>query len=251
MDMNLNFAFTGWDWLLLVAVSLMGTTLAYLHHPKWKALILSLPIPFTLASLSLGRNVDTTNMLGLLFLVIYTNGVRWLYLRLKLPILAAILLSGGAYAVLATSLAPFIPRTEPVFWIATVGVFLSALGLLRLMPHRDEPGHRTPLPVWIKFPLIAGVVLLLVIAKNMLQGFMTMFPMVGLVAAYEARHSLWTICRAIPQFTLWMAPTLAVIHVLQPHLGLGLALVIGWVVYLALLIPFTARHWQRIEMPKE
>jgi hypothetical protein len=34
-------------------------------------------------------------------------------------------------------------------------------------------------------------------------------------------------------------------------LFLGLALVIGWVVYLALLIPFTARHWQRIEMPKE
>jgi hypothetical protein len=249
--MNLNFAFTGWDWLLLVAVSLMGTTLAYLHHPKWKALILSLPIPFTLASLSLGRNVDATNMLGLLFLVVYTNGVRLLYLRLKLPILIAILLSGGVYAGLAAFLAPFIPRTELFFWITSGVVFLSAIGLLKLMPHRDEPGHRTPLPIWIKLPIIAGVILLLVIAKKILQGFMTMFPMVGLVAAYEARHSLWTICRAIPQFTLWMVPTMAFIHVLQPRLGLGLALAIGWVVYLALLIPFTARHWQQIEIPKE
>lgn len=249
--MNLNFAFTRWDWLLLIAVSLMGTSLAYLHHPKWKALILSLPIPFTLASLSLGRNVDTTNMLGLLFLVVYTNGVRLLYLRLKLPILVAILLSGGAYAVLATSLAPFIPKTELVFWITTVGVFLFAVVLLKVMPHRYEPGHRTPLPVWIKLPIIAGIILLLVIAKKILQGFMTMFPMVGLVAAYEGRHSLWTISRAIPQFTLWMAPTMAVIHVLQPRLGLGGALAIGWVVYLALLIPFTARYWQRIEVPKE
>jgi hypothetical protein len=190
-------------------------------------------------------------MLGLLFLVVYTNGVRLLYLRLKLPILVAILVSGGIYAGLAVLLAPLIPRTELVFWITSGVVFISAIGLLNLMPHRDEPGHRTPLPIWIKLPIIAGVILLLVIAKKILQGFMTMFPMVGLVAAYEARHSLWTICRAIPQFTLWMVPTMAVIHVLQPRLGLGWALAIGWVVYLALLIPFTARHWQQIEIPKE
>lgn len=248
---QLNFQFTRWDIMLLVAVSLMGTTLAYLHHPKWKALVLSLPIPFTLANLSLGINVDATHMLGLLFLVVYTNGVRLLYLRAKLPILLAILLSAGAYAALATTLAPFIPKTEWAFWAAAVVTLLCARVLLRLMPHRDEPGHRTPLPVWIKLPIIVGVILLLIIAKKMLQGFMTMFPMVGLVAGYEARHSLWTMCRAIPQFTQWMVPTICVIHVLQPHIGLGWALAVGWVVYLSLLIPMTWRHWQQLEAPRE
>jgi predicted lysophospholipase L1 biosynthesis ABC-type transport system permease subunit len=71
--------------------------------------------------------------------------------------------------------------------------------------------------------------------------------MVGLVAAYEARHSLWTICRAIPRFSLWMVPMIATVHLLQPRFGLGLALAGGWVAYLSLLIPFTARHWRQIE----
>jgi hypothetical protein len=47
----------------------MGTAVAYLHHPKWKALVLSLPIPFTLANLSLAQDVNATHVVGLLPIV--------------------------------------------------------------------------------------------------------------------------------------------------------------------------------------
>jgi len=43
-----------WDLVLLAVVSLQATLLAYLPHPKWKALIMPLPIPFTLAPLVRG-----------------------------------------------------------------------------------------------------------------------------------------------------------------------------------------------------
>ncbi|MDD2708662.1 MAG: hypothetical protein PHV34_11790 [Verrucomicrobiae bacterium] len=38
---NSNFNFTFWNYLLLVVVSVMGVMIAYLHHPRWKAFILS------------------------------------------------------------------------------------------------------------------------------------------------------------------------------------------------------------------
>jgi hypothetical protein len=241
---NLNLNFTGWDVLLLAAVSLMGTAVAYLHHPKWKSLILSLPIPFTVANLSLGQGVNVTHVLGLFLLLLYTHGVRLLHLRLGLPIILSIAVSAAGYAATGIWLAGIVPVTETSFWLLSGLLFLLSLALLRFTAHRQEPGHRTPLPVWIKLPIIAGVILLLIIGKKMLQGFMTMFPMVGIVAAYEARHSLWTICRAIPVFSVCTLPMMAVIHVTQPYLGLGGALGAGWIVYLALFIPATLRHWR-------
>jgi len=245
--MNFNFTFSGWDLLLLVSVSLMGTAVAYLHHPKWKNLILCLPIPFTVASLSLGQGVDSIHVLGTLMLILYTNGVRWLYLNAGLPILLSIVLAAGSYAVLGAVLVGVVPRTETAFWGLAVSLFLLSLLLVRVMPHRQEPGHRTSLPIWVKLPVIIGVVLFLIISKKMLQGFMTMFPMVGLLAAYEGRHSLWTMCRAMTIFPLWMIPMMVTIYVTQSRIGFGPALVLGWLVYLSLMIPFTLRHWRQTE----
>jgi hypothetical protein len=46
-----------WDFALLAIVTVMGTTLAYVRDPKWKAFLLGLPFPFTVANLSLGEQV--------------------------------------------------------------------------------------------------------------------------------------------------------------------------------------------------
>jgi hypothetical protein len=237
--MNLNFAFTAWDYVLLMVVSMMGTALAYLHNPKWKAFVLALPIPFTVACLSLGGKVDATHVLGIPFLMLYVNGVRWLHVKLGLPILPAIILAAGSYAGLGILMVGWVPRTEMAFWGLAVSMWLFAAVMLRVTPHLEEPGHRTPLPVWIKLPVIAGVIVLIIIGKKMLLGLMTMFPMVGLVAAYEGRHSLWTMCRAIYRFALWGIPMMATVHVAQSYVGIGLspALMLGWAVYLSLMIP--------------
>jgi hypothetical protein len=246
---NLNFEFTGWDALLLVAVSLMGAAVAYVHHPRRKALILSLPIPFTAVVLSQGHGVNATHVLGLLLLLLYTYGVRFLYVKLRLPIVLSIALSAGGYAVAGVVLARHVPATPAAFWIAAGAVFLLAAVLHGFVPHREEPGHRTPLPVWIKLPIIVAVVAALIISKKMLQGFMATFPMVSLLAAYEARHSLWTVCRAIPALTLCMLPMFAVMHIAEPRIGLAGALVAGWLVYLSLLIPLMRRQRREWEEP--
>jgi len=46
-------SFGVWDALLIAVVSIMGTAIAYLRHPKHKAFVLMLPVPFTLAMLAL------------------------------------------------------------------------------------------------------------------------------------------------------------------------------------------------------
>jgi hypothetical protein len=236
---------TPWDIALLLAVSLMGTSLAYLHNPKWKSFVLALPIPFTMACLSLGLPIDATNVIGLILLLLYTHGVRFLHVRAHIPIVIAIVLSVAGYVIAGTLIVPALPRTDRAFWIAAAAVFCSLLALHFSTAPRREPGHRTSLPVWVKLPIIVAVVLGLIAGKKMLQGFITVFPMVGIVAAYEARHSLWTICRAIPILALCMLPMMITIRLVDRFAPLGAALAAGWVVYLALMIPAMRAEWRR------
>ncbi len=244
------FHFTTWDVVLIVAVSLQATVMAYLPLPRLKAFAYVLPVPFTIASLALGRTIDATNVMGVLLLFAYVQGVRLLHQRLRLPIVAAIAIAALSYAAIGWILAPVVPPSGAAFWVLVALTFLISLGLYRLLPHRDEPSHRTTLPVYIKLPIIAGVIVLLVLAKEQLQGFMTLFPMVGVVGAYEARHSLWTMGRAIPTWMIAMVPLLSVIRVAQPALGLPLALALGWVAFLCVLIPLTLRQWRNQELAK-
>jgi len=244
------FHFTTWDVVLIVAVSLQATVMAYLPLPRLKAFAYVLPVPFTIASLALGRTIDATNVMGVLLLFAYVQGVRLLYQRLRLPIVAAIAIAALSYTAIGWLLAPVIPEDGATFWVSAAVTLGVSIGLYRLLPHRDEPSHRTTLPVYIKLPIIAGVIVLLVLAKEQLQGFMTLFPMVGVVGAYEARHSLWTMGRAIPTWMIAMVPLLSVIRVAQPALGLPLALALGWVAFLCVLIPLTLRQWRNQELAK-
>jgi len=224
-----------YDVLLGAVITLQATALAYLHQPRWKALILTLPFPFTIASLAVGRPIDATNVLGLVLLLVFTNAVRLMHHSLKLPIFAAITAGILLYCGLGIWLAPLVPSTSPMFWASTVFVLLLAAGVLRLMPPRDEPGHRTPLPLWIKLPLIAAVVLGIVLLKHRLQGFLTFFPMVGVFAAYEARHSLWTMSRQIAVIMLTMPSLITACFLAQNFWGLEVGLAIGWVAFGATL----------------
>lgn len=232
-----------WDLVLLAVVSLQATLLAYLPHPKWKALIMTLPIPFTLASLAVGAPISATHVIALNLLLAYTHGVRLLHDRAGVPILPAIVLSAAGYCLAGALLRPIIPQTGAAFWTAcllTLFVAGAAHALFRL---RREPDHRSHLPVWIKLPIVAGVILSLILMKRILQGFMTMFPMVGVVASYEARHSLGSVCVALPDFMFAMVPMFAVVRLLQPQMGLAAALGAGWVVFIPMLAPLIRDFW--------
>lgn len=244
---------TIYDFLLLLSVTAMGTVLAYLHSPKWKAIMLTLPIPFSLAFLSLGGKMGVTNVSGLIVLLVFTHAVRILYKDLRMPILPAIIVSAAGYCLIGSGLARVLPNTPMMFG----GILLlnMALGLLLyfIQPQPEEQGHRTPLPVWLKAPLMGGVVVLLVLMKLKLQGFMTVFPMVGVIAAYEARHSLWANCRAIPVIMISLGPMMAVMFIAQHWLSSFLTLAVGWVVLLSILLPLTRDVWaspkEKAELP--
>jgi hypothetical protein len=226
---------TAWDLLLIVMVSIMGTAVAYVRHPEHKAFVLMLPIPFTLATLALARPVDATNVLGMGVLFGFSLGVWALHVRLHWPILAAIAVCAAGYCLVGAGIAHFHPSGDAAFWASAALMLGGSIVLIRSLPYRKEPHHRTSLPVWIKLPAIALVVIGLVAIKQHLGGFMTMFPMVGVVAAYEARNSLWTIVRRIPWVMLLMTPTMIVIRLTQERLGLPAALAVAWPLLLFLL----------------
>jgi len=233
------------DVALVIVVSLQATVIAYLRQPRLKAFAYVLPFPFTVATLALGRPVDATNALGLILLVVYIHGVRLLFQRAKLSIVLSIVIAALVYSIAGWLLAPLVPAGDKAFWLALAGVALLAATLYLGLPYRQEPGHRTTLPVWIKLPVIVGVILVLVAVKSMLRGFMTVFPMVGIVGAYEARHSLWTMGRQISPWIMAMVPMLAIIRLLQGRLGLAAALALGWVGFLGVLLPLTRFMWSR------
>jgi len=233
------------DLVMLAAVSAQATTLAYLHRPRWKALLYVLPIPFTTATLALGEPVGPTHALGLFLTFFFPFATWWLHVRLRWHIIASIAAAAVAYCAIGAAVATSVPVNELTFWLALAATFGLAAVMHRHLPHRKEPGHRSPLSVPVKFAVMAGVVSVLILLKQCLHGFMATFPMLGVVAMYEARHSLWTLCRHVPVLMLAMAPMLAVCRVAHPHLGLGGSLAAGWVVLLASHFVLLRRMWRK------
>lgn len=228
-----------WDLVLLVAVSLMATAIAYIHNARAKALFLMLPVPFTLANLALASPVDATNVLALPVLYMFAQGVRLLHAKARMNIIAAIVISVAAYCLAGWALAAVVPKTGVAFWIATVLVLSFGIVIHFAFKDVDEPGHRSTLPVWQKLPAVMLVVLFLIAIKSYLHGFMTLFPMVGVIAVYESRYSLATTCRKVGTMMFTILPMIIAMRIAQScfSAGIGASLAVGWLVFLAFLLP--------------
>ena len=217
--------------------------MAYLPHPRWKALTLALPFPFTTIALGQGQPINVTHVLALLVLIAYYHAIRLLHHRLS--IVPSIGLGLGLYVLSSHMLLSIVPIQPASFPICIGIIGLLAIALLVWQPPRSEPHHRTPLPVYLKLPTVIAVVGLLIYLKSSLQGFATLFPLVGVVGLYEARKSLWSVCRQAPIFTLGMCALLTAAYTTQTLLGLPAALSIGWGMYLIIMLPLTLRMWRR------
>lgn len=223
-----------WDIALVLVVTLQATAIAYSISPRWKAIFLMLPLPFTTIVLSLGQPLDASNLLSMIVLLIYTLSVRTLYKFL--PIVPAIALSVLFYTIMGTLLARIVPPTNTVFWISAGLIFVFGIFLLRIIPQPNGPNHRTPLPLWQKLPAILLVVAIIVMIKNSLQGFASLFPLLGTVGAYEVRHNLCLLVRSVPALMCALTPMIIVTRLTQEHIGLGFALFLGWMIYIPALI---------------
>ena len=112
----MNFHFEFWDWMLLLAVALQSSAIAYLYHPKWKALIISLPVPFTMAALSVGQPINAVNVTGLALWLIFMHGVRILHQNRQWPIVPAIAIMTLCMILGRLGLLAILVMVLPSFW---------------------------------------------------------------------------------------------------------------------------------------
>lgn len=245
------FQMTLGDLGVILAVSLDATALAYVRQPKWKAIVLSLPIPFTAMTLSSGRPVDVTTVLGVPLFFLFMQAVRWLHQERRVPIVPAIAMGAALYCGLGAGLAAVAPRTPASYWLATAATFVFGLVMFRVLPYRAEPGHRSNLPVWIKWPILAAIVTFLVASRGVLQGFATVFPIMGTFTCYEARHSLWTVARQAALITMILAVMFIGPYLTTPLIGLAPSLIVAWVVWAAVFVPITFYQWAQVPPPAE
>lgn len=225
-----------WDAVLVLVVTAQITAVAYLSDSRWKGLALTLPLPFSTLVLALNLPIDASNVLALATLFAYVLCIRFLYVHLQVPIVPAIVLSVILYATLGSLLAQQVPSTDAAFWIATGGMFVLGVVLRRTLPQPSGPPYRTPLPLWQKLPIIFLVVGILVLLKNSLQGFASLFPLVSTVGAYEVRRDLWILVRTVPTLMCALIPLMVVVRTVQEHIGLAGGLALGWCVFLPILL---------------
>lgn len=238
-----------WDLVLVAVVSLQATIVAYVATPRVKSIFLTLPFPFTAVALAVGLPLDAANILSMLLLLGYYQGVRLLHDIVGVPIVPAIGLSLAGYCIFGWLAADLVPTGPVAFWIAAAGILgLGGFLFWRHAP-RAERAHRTRLPVWQKLPAVLAIVLLLVIIKEELRGFATLFPLVSVIGAYEARHCLWTLTLTVPLLMLTLVPLMGVAYLAQDSLGLPGGLAAGWVLFLILSTPLLRWQWRRWPAP--
>ena len=236
-----------WDLVLILGVSSMVTVIAFVPAPRVKALIYSVPIPFALANLALRQEIGPGHAAGALNLLLFLNVVRWLHVNAKLHIVPSIALAATTYIGVGAGLNAVLPDTPTSFWLSFGIVIATAIVLLAVLPLRVERGHRSDLPIPVKFAAVAAVVTVVVILKGVLGGFMTTFPLAGVVSTYETRNSLWTMSRQAPLLVVSLSVMILVMRVAQQQLGLSVPAsllpgVLGWAVVIA---PLTVFRWRR------
>ncbi|MDD4889051.1 MAG: hypothetical protein PHU85_03905 [Phycisphaerae bacterium] len=241
--MPFAFHLSAMDAVFFAVMTVQATAIAYLHSPRWKVIAFSLPLPFTFASLSLGQPIGVTHIAGVILIPAFAHGITWLHYRLRVPIIPAIAAVALGYCAVGVVAAPRLPNTSLAFAI-TAGLALAVAVALALADrHHHEPGHRSPMPVPIKLLVVGGIVVGLVLSKRFLGGFMALYPIMGTLTGYEARHSLRSFCRQTPTVVFAIVPMIIAIRLLQSHVGLAWSLPVGWAIFLSILIPLSWRMW--------
>lgn len=235
---SLNFNFSFYDWLLVFMVTALGTLSAYVKDPQVKAVLATIPIPCGFAYIAVGLPMGTANAVSGFMCFLYVHIVRILHYKVKLPIVPSIAAGLAFFVALGTFLMPRIPNTELSFIGACV--FDLAIGIIVFQKQSYKSGvrYKTPLPVYIKAPAIAGVVSGLMLIKRLMGGFCTSFPMMNSIVSYESRYSLGDQCRQLPLFLIAGPFMFAEMRYLETLLGLN-----HWIVLLCGYILFAFIYW--------
>ncbi len=211
------------------ALAVFVTTIAYLHHPRAKALVYSLPVPFTCGYLATRMPINATHLTGLMLVIGYNWLVYLLHRRAKLQLVYAVPVSALSYVALAAAVRPL--RTVSPLWIAALFV---ALWLLHVATYRPahEPGGRSTTPWWLKMPIVFGVGLVMYASTSTLLGAVTTFPYAGVFTSFEMRQSLRTLAAQFTINAVGIILMMVTIWALEPRWPGPWPLLAGWGVLL-------------------
>jgi len=235
---SLNFSFSFYDWLLVAMVTALGVFSAYTKDPQLKAVAATIPIPCGFAYLAVGLPMGAANAISGFMCYLYVLIVRALHYKAKLPIIPSIAAGLLFFVLLGTFLMPRVPDSEAFF----IGVcaFDFTVGVVMFQKQKYSSGvrYKTPLPIYIKAPAIAGVVSGLMLIKRLMGGFCTSFPMMNSIVSYESRFSLDDQCRQLPLFLIAGPMMFIEMHFIETRLGWN-----HWFVLLAGYVLFAAIYW--------
>ena len=235
---SLNFHFSGYDWLLIFMVTALGTLSAYLKDPQLKAVTATIPIPCGFAYIAVGLPMGTENAVSGFMCMLYVHIVRILHYKVKVPIVPSIIAGLAFFVALGTFLHSRIPEGEAYFIGACVFDFVIGVIFFQKQKYKSGVRYKTPLPIYIKAPAIAGVVSGLMLIKRLMGGFCTSFPMMNSIVSYESRFSLGDQCRQLPLFLI--AGPFMFVTMRYVEIGFGLN---HWIVLLIGYIVFALIYW--------
>lgn len=202
------------------------TTMAYVRSPRAKALIYSLPVPFSCAYMATQLPINATHLTGLVLVVGYNWLVYLLRARWHWPLLPVIGLAAGGYFVAAMALRPLaalsllpIAAVMLVIWLVTVVFYKPS----------PEPDYRSRTHWYVKAPLIFAIAMGVYNATGLLAGGVGMFPYAGMFASYEMRQSLRTLAGQFTLHVVGLLMCLLTIAVTEKHLPPPVPLLLGWV----------------------
>ena len=234
----LNLSFSFYDWLLIFMVTALGVFSAYTKDPQLKAVAATIPIPCGFAYIAVGLPMGTANAISGFMCFLYVHIVRILHYKAKIPIIPSIAAGLAFFVALGTFLMPRIPEGEPYFIAACVFDFVVGVIMFQTQRYKSGVRYKTPLPVYIKAPAIAGVVAGLMLIKRLMGGFCTSFPMMNSIVSYESRFSLGDQCRQLPLFLIAGPFMFAEMRYLETLLHLN-----HWIVLLCGYALFACIYW--------
>lgn len=234
-----------WDWVLVLCVALFGTMASLVRDAQIKAVFATLPVPFALAWLAVGRTIDITNAVSMFAVLLYAHGVRLFHDRWHWPILLSISMGVFLYSVTGAGFAHGLVHSEWAFLgVCALGMVLG-LWILRHQHYDGGTPYRTPLHPVVKFLAVFGVVFGLVFLKSFLAGFTTFFPMMNTVTSYEMRRSLATQTRQIPVFLVAAGPMLVSMRYLEIGLHTSRWVTLGTGIFLYMMVFLPLNAWVR------
>ena len=246
----LNFHFSAYDWLLVFMFTALGTLSAYLKDPQLKAVTATIPIPCGFAYIAVGLPMGTENAVSGFMCMLYVHIVRILHYKVKVPIVPSIIAGLAFFVALGTFLHARIPEGEAYFIGACVFDFVIGVIFFQKQKYKAGVRYKTPLPVYIKAPAIAGVVSGLMFIKRLMGGFCTSFPMMNSIVSYESRYSLGDQCRQLPLFLIAGPFMFATMRYIEIGFGLNhwIVLLIGYIVFALIYWPLNKELKRRNEI---